>query len=361
MALVRRANKPHALLGAAGSLWFATVLLTLLLVVLACNTPGNPTQPPVVKQEVDQSVLQTQMALDLKATLLAVQKSTLDAKENEMLPEEPLATQPPLEEAPTYTPYPTYTQPPADTPIPAATPTQDMAARIKAANVLVFEDVRGYYDLVPLVNQAVQNMNFSGGKVVNVGDAVGDLMRELNSPTRWDLIIISSEVRTGVRGEFWDMVSRQVDKNVALIAEVWYVDDTYYDKLDSLMGKCGIALHREWDRPANYEVLDYSIYWLQPDHPLFSAKYVVGPLITPTIYWMKDAGDLIKLGSGGDAQLLAGTQPSTSSSYGVLASCMEGRMVFQTFSTHDYRESQTVPLWENYILYTLTNHFIKIQ
>ncbi len=336
------------------------VIAVFTLVVLACNAPGSQPAAPAVIPTVDQSGQQTQMALDLKATLLAVQASTLEAQENQARDDEPDATQPAAQDLPTYTPYPTYTQPPEDTPEPEATPTQDMQARIKAANVLVFEDVRGYYSLNPLVSQAVKNMNFSGGKVVNVGDAVGDLMGELNSPTRWDLIIISSEVRTGVRGEFWDMVSSQVNKDVALIAEVWYVDDTYFDKLDDLMGKCGIALQREWARPTNYSTLDYSIYWLQPDHPLFSIKNIVGPLVTPTIYWMNDAGDLIKLGPGGDAQLLAGTQPSAPSSYGVLATCLEGRMVFQTFATHDYRDSQTVPLWENYIVYTLTNHFKKV-
>ena len=59
----------------------------------------------------------------------------------------------------------------------------------------------------------------------------------------------------------------------------------------------------------------------------------------------------------GDAELLAGLYQSHKSDYGVLAACIEGRVIFQTFSTHDYRQDQTVPLWQNMITYTLSNHF----
>jgi hypothetical protein len=103
--------------------------------------------------------------------------------------------------------------------------------------------------------------------------------------------------------------------------------------------------------------MNYSIYWLQQDSPLFSIYKTVPPLVTPNIYWTGDAGDLMKISGTGDATLLAGTQASEKSSYGVLTSCMQGRMILQTFSTHDYQETKTVALWQNYIIYTLTNHF----
>jgi hypothetical protein len=335
------------------------ILLVFVMVVLACNAPGTPVPLPPTP---DQGSAKTQMALDVKATVLAQKEATLAAGGNVQAPTATDKPIPPTDQ-PTYTPYPTYTQPPEATATekpsdtPEAAPTQDLQARIKSANILVFEDIRGYFDLLPRVQQAMRGMSFSGGQIVEVGDAVGDFMRELNSPTKWDLIIVAAEARSGVRGEFWDMISKQADKNVALAIEVWYVDEVYYDKLDSLMYKCGIQFQKDWRRPATYNLLDYSIYWLQPDHPLFTAKNVVGPLVTPTPYWMGDAGDLIKLAPASTAQLLAGTQPSVISSYGTLASCLDGRMVFQTFSTHDYRQSETVALWQNYIIYTLTNHF----
>jgi len=44
----------------------------------------------------------------------------------------------------------------------------------------------------------------------------------------------------------------------------------------------------------------------------------------------------------------------------VLATCYEGRVILQTFSNHDYRYNEIVPLWQNYIHYTLKNHFLAV-
>jgi len=54
---------------------------------------------------------------------------------------------------------------------------------IKSAKIQVYEDIRGYPALLPRVHQAIVGMNLSGGKIVEVGDAVGNFMTELNSLT----------------------------------------------------------------------------------------------------------------------------------------------------------------------------------
>ena len=89
----------------------------------------------------------------------------------------------------------------------------------------------------------------------------------------------------------------------------------------------------------------------------------VFPLSNPSyFYWNPgDVGDLVKLRSSGDATIVAGLYPNEKNSYGLLTTCLEGRMVLQTFDTHDYDPSMTKALWENYITYTLTNHFKKID
>jgi hypothetical protein len=69
----------------------------------------------------------------------------------------------------------------------------------------------------------------------------------------------------------------------------------------------------------------------------------------------------MKIGSGGDAKLLAGISPREKNQFGVLSTCLEGRMVLQTFDSHDYRQSQVIPLWQNYIYYTLKNHFLALE
>jgi hypothetical protein len=349
-------------------------LLVCMLVTLSCGLPVNAVNNADTNTSNNNNldIEGTQAALSIKATRLANMEATQLAQ-NQEAQAQPSATNPPPPEAlPTYTPYPTYTvaptvAPTAAPPVVANTlavipqPTQDtgqdIQARIKAANILVYEDIRGYPALLPRVQQAIKSMDFSGGQIVMVGDAVGDFMTQLNSPTKWDLIIVASEVRTGVRGEFWDLILKQAQKKVGLAIEVWYVDKDYYDKLNFLLDECGVTLQKNWTWPANFQPLNYSIYWLQQDNPLFTIYKTVPPLVTPNIYWMGDAGDLMKISGTGDAQLLAGTQPSETSSYGVLTSCMQGRMILQTFSTHDYQETKTVALWENYIVYTLTNHF----
>jgi hypothetical protein len=345
------------------------VMLIFMLVILSCSLPVN-TVDNSSSDSNRVNIEETQAALAIKATRLANKEATQLAQDQEA-EAQPSATDPPPptpEALPTYTPYPTYTIAPVAVvpqvintlevaPPPTQDTGQDIQARIKAANILVYEDIRGYPALLPRVQQAIKSMDFSGGQVVMVGDAVGDFMTQLNSPTRWDLIIVASEVRTGVRGEFWDLILKQAQKKVGLAIEVWYVDKDYYDKLNFLLEECGVTLQKNWTRPVNFQPLNYSIYWLQQDNPLFTIYKTVPPLVTPNIYWAGDAGDLMKVSGTGDAQLLAGIQPSEASSYGVLTSCMQGRMILQTFSSHDYQETKTVALWENYIVYTLTNHF----
>ena len=340
------------------------VMIVFAMVILSCSMPVSSSSNNSSNNNVD--LQGTQDALDLKATRLARMEATQLANNQQVLVK-PTSTNPPPAAAPTYTPYPTYTAVPVVAPQATNTvqvvaqPTQDtggdIQAKIKAANILIFEDIRGYPALLPRVSQAIRSMDFSGGQIVEVGDAVGDFMTQLNSPTKWDLIIVAAEVRSGVRGEFWDMILKQAQKKVGLAIEVWYVDKDYYDKLNFLLDECGVTLQKNWTRPVNYQPMNYSIYWLQQDSPLFSIYKTVPPLVTPNIYWTGDAGDLMKISGTGDATLLAGTQASEKSSYGVLTSCMQGRMILQTFSTHDYQETKTVALWQNYIIYTLTNHF----
>ena len=335
-------------------------MLVLMMAVLSCSMPVSSSN-----NNNGLDLQETQVALGIKGTQLANMEATQLAKNQQILIQ-PSATNPPPAQppaAPTYTPYPTYTAAPAltNTSEAVAQPTQDpggdIQAKIRSANILVYEDVRGYPALLPRVQQAIKSMDFSGGQIVQVGDAVGDFMTQLNSPTKWDLIIVAAEVRSGVRGEFWDLILKQAQKKVGLAIEVWYVDKDYYDKLNYLLDECGVTLQKNWTRPVNFQPLNYSIYWLQQDSPLFTIYKTVPPLVTPNIYWATDAGDLMKISGTGDAVLLAGTQPNETSSYGVLTSCMQGRMILQTFSTHDYQETKTVALWENYIMYTLTNHF----
>lgn len=333
------------------------ILVLSTLVILSCNLTNLGSQNQISDLE------QTQVAMDIQATSLALdqQIATQDALEEQAA--QPLPTEaPPPTAVPEPTQIPTLepTQPPAPEPSPEPTMAApaDIQKMIKSANILVYEDSRGNYDMLPYVQRTMERMNFSGGKVVYVADALGDFMKQLNSPVKWDLIIVAAENRNWVRGEFWDVIMEQINNNhAAVIAEVWTLDQIANGRISDFLYQCGIAYQADWNRPVNYDVLDYSMYWVDSSHPLISTPNLVEPLYTPSVYWTGDIGDLIRLGSSGDAQMVAGLYMREKSSYGTLATCMDGTVVVQTFSTHDYPRAQMTALWENYIVYTLTNHF----
>jgi hypothetical protein len=176
-------------------------------------------------------------------------------------------------------------------------------------------------------------------------------MENLDSGVKWDLIIVGAEDKDIISGEFWDVINRRLTQNkTALIAEVWYLDREVNGPIKKVLDGCGVRYQADWD-------LADSIYWWEPTHPIFNEPNIVLPLLHYSRYWKNQTGDKIQIGSGGDATLLAGTASSRSNLGAVLATCYSGRVIIQTFSDHDYRRAEVVPLWQNYIHYTLKNHF----
>ncbi len=303
----------------------------LILVTLACGIPAAaPTQPPSPAFDATKAMLEiqsTQMALQL------TQQAVNNAQQVQPTP------QPPTQQPPT-------SEPPQPTAVPP-TPTQDMAERIRNAKILVYEDAASA-NLAPWVKAT---LNMMGLSYTHDGDAIGNFMAHLNSGTKWDLIIVAAESRSGVQGEFWDVITpKVVNDKTALIAEMWYLSDTVNGRIRSLVSKCGIdfqKVRKEVD----------SIYTLDTSHPVFTTPNSGFGLTHYVGYWMDKGGDYIKLSGSGDATLLAGGYPNEKSSYGLVASCIEGRVIIQTFSDHDYHQADIMALWENYITYVLTNHF----
>jgi hypothetical protein len=176
----------------------------------------------------------------------------------------------------------------------------------------------------------------------------------LNSATKWDLIIVAGESRSGVQGEFWDIITpKVVNDKTALVVEMWYLANTARGRIQSLTGQCGIEYQ------ATKEFVD-SIYTLAPDSPFFTTPNSGFSLIHYNTYWHDKGGDYIRLTGGSKATLLAGSYPNEKSRYGLLASCFDGRVIFQTFSTHDYKKTDMQMLWQNYVTNTLKSHFEAI-
>ena len=298
--------------------------------LLACSLPSSSTT------ESDP----TKVAMQVQLTMQAIQNATLVAQ----AAQEGQATQE-VQPLPTYTPFPTYT-PPAPSEVPA-TPTQDIAERIKSAKILVYEDTY-LSNLGPWVKDALDAM---GLNYKYDADAMGNFMGDLNSSTPWDLIIVAAERRDSVQGDFWDVIaSKVIQDKTALIVEMWYLSDTANGRIKSLTTPCGIAfqgVRKDVD----------SIFTLDPQNPIFSTPNSGFSLVHYNAVWFDKGGDYIRLTAGSNAILLAGGLPKEKSSYGLMASCFDGRVIFQTFSNHDYNRSDILMLWQNYITNTLQKHF----
>ena len=348
-------------------------IIFLILAMLACNMPSAApratTVPPYIPvdatkialeikatndvQNPTQGVDPTKLALEIQATnnapkpvdatkvALEVQATNAAAQLTQQANQPTAALPPPPAQA---------LQPTIN--VPAAAPTvsgQDFKTRMKSAKILVYEDTTniGYW-----VSDALDTL---GLKYTFVGDASGTLMENLNSPIDWDLIIIGAEARTRVQGEFWDVISEKVSRdNAGLIAEVWYLNLLGEGRIKPLLANCGVQYQQNWTRME-------SVYWLDSTNPLFSDPNKAMPLINYTNYWGAffplDHGDFLKLAPGSDALLLAGTFQKRKSDYGVLASCLAGRVLLQTFCNHDFNHDAIIRLWQNYITYVLKNRF----
>lgn len=211
-----------------------------------------------------------------------------------------------------------------------------------------------------VIQNAVDGLGL-GRNTTNVNDAMGNLLSNMNSATQWDLIIIGAESRNNISGEYFDALADQMDRGTGIILEIWYIDDVAYGRIQPVMQRCGIAFHRDWWREENSNLNAYLVYLLDSTHPLFSEPNLISMLIPYDVMWYGDAGDLLKLNPGSGALLLGGTQQKEVTSYGLIADCMDGRMIWQTFSTHDYKTQDMINLWQNYIIHTLKTRYAYLQ
>lgn len=315
---------------------FALSLSALILSILACNLQASTGTPPPAITAVDA----TKIALEIQATQASLQL-TQAALLNASQPTQPTEPPAPATSSPANPP-PTEIAP---------TPEPDMELRIKNAKILVYEDIAGEQ----LAEWVKETLDLMGLKYVHVGDRLGDFMSHLNSSTQWDLIIVAAERRSQVQGEFWDVITPKVTSDkTALIVEMWYLSRIANGRIQSLTSKCGI----EYQHTRGY--VD-SIYTLDAANPIFSTPNGGFSLTNYNAYWHDKGGDYVRLTGGGDAALLAGGFLREKSSYGLLTTCLDGRVIFQTFSSHDYHRETMQLLWENYIINTLTNHFKALQ
>ena len=340
----------------------------LILLIAGCNQlPGSgddlagtkaalDAQGTQIAQKVAEEENATQIALSVQGTLIAQQAAELTAVAETKSSAE---TQPvqvtPATLSPTYTPTPEPVETLELIPVlPTPTPTPDFDAWLSSARILLFEDVAGAY----LERYIKTSLDIMGLTYIDVKDAVGDFKAQLLSGTDWDLIITGVEARSGVRGEFFDYLNDALNQGSSVILEIWNLDEIAGGRISSLLIRCGVEFQADWFDPPNES---RSIWWLNPEHPIFHEPNEGMSLAHYNLEWFGDAGDFIRLASGGDAALLAGNLAWEKSSHGTLATCIDGRFIIQTHSSHDYHKEDVIPLWQNYIYFALKNRFESKQ
>jgi hypothetical protein len=236
-----------------------------------------------------------------------------------------------------------------------STPIPEVDDRLmKSARILLFEDMSASKH-IRYVKEALDQ---SGYFYLDVGSATGWLKSQLNSPVEWDLIIAAAEARRVFGGEFFEYIDDRVAKGAGAIVEYWDVDSAPHGMVMPFLDRCGVKFQLDWYDP------DMRVFfWLVPEHPIFHQPNEIPTNIgNAKSLWSGDIGDLLEIKyqggqPSGDAVLLAGTNPNWKNDHGALVSCMGGRVIIQTFSSHEYQYYSVVQLWQNYIYQALKNHF----
>ncbi len=324
-------------------------------------------QATVLAQQNVQNVEATNQAMQLQFTKSALDMQGTIQAQQALLSAVPPTSAPPTAEPPTAEP-PTAEPPPVqDTSAPpptadtsgssSAQASGDVDAKIKAAKILVFEDMSGtgWYRYVQ------EGLDLGDWSYTDVGSAQGWFKDKLLSGTDWDLIIAASESRTKIQGEFFVYLMDYIKKGTAVIIEHWAIDDLSQGKIAPILAKCGVALYKDWF-VALGTVPNLSVWFLQPDNPILHYPNEGISLRRYTNFWVNDTdkGDLMKLTGGGDAVLVAGTMADRKSDHGTITSCMQGRLIIMTQSTHEYYREDITRLWENVAYQALKAHFTTV-
>ena len=295
-------------------------------------------------------IKETQISLFIESTLLAEQKTELAISSQSTQPaqQQPTVTQ---QVQTTTNAEPTQaTLQPIQVEV-TPLPPEELDSRIQSAKLLLYEDMANRTDTIRYIKAALDRM---GLDYKDDGGAIGWLKNDLLTGTPdgqpWDLIIISAEERSNVRGEFFNYIIQALDQGSSMIIETWILERSYSDA-SALLSRCGVEFQ------ANLSGTPLRMFILDPENPVMKEPNNNLNLSDLESFWSGDIGDQMKKATDGDAKLLVGLKPGEVNSSGTIIVCMDNRLILQTYSTHNFGRKTAEALWENYIYYLLKSRF----
>ena len=291
----------------------------------------------------------TQVALNVQATVNA-QQATQNVQDSNTSPP---PTQPP--------PQPTQPQPTSVPPTsPPTSSLPDFETWMRSASILLYEDMSGDFTVFRYIKLALDGMSL---QYTDVKDALGHYKNQLLSGgpggQGWDLIISGKELRSNVSGEFYVYLNDALNQGSSVIIEEWDLDGIASGKVSTILSRCGVEFQRDWiNEPLDKQLLSP----INGSHPVHHIPNEGISLTNPSGYWMfTDLGDLLRLRPGSDAKLLWGARANVTDSYATAVSCLDGRLIIQTYSSHSYGQDRIVMMWQNYIYNTLKARYESLQ
>jgi hypothetical protein len=332
----------------------------LIISITACNFTTS-------EEDKDKENLeQTEVALSVEQTLaaqegggaestIAAQQATIQAQQAQ--PPQPQVTAPVVETAP---PVVVNTEPPPVSPSTPNPAPRDFSTQMKNAQILLFEDIVADPSMSRYIKQVLDGM---GLRYKDDGNAIGWLKNDLlsNSPagTPWDLVIVAVEARGEVSGEYFEFLLDVINKGSSVILEAWHLDEISTGKVGPLLAKCGVQVYPYF--PMSQDLTDVVMYPYPAaaNHPIMNDPNRGMSFTKSLDTWLYfgDLGSLMAVTGQGDPAFLLGRKPKSEFQDAGLVSCMGGKLIMQTFSSHSFSYQTISPLWENYITNALRVRF----
>jgi hypothetical protein len=227
---------------------------------------------------------------------------------------------------------------------------------MQTAKIVVYEDMSGVKYVRQFVQESLEAMDIP---FKDDGSAKGwlkdDLLYGPEGGGAWDLIILATERRAGLSGEFFTYLEDNMAQGSSVIIEAWHLDRISRGAVKPLLDRCGVKVG------GNYVGTSYTdfdlVLWPLTPHPLLSEPNQLSFTRPVQFHVWTDLGDLMALTGEGDAQLLLGRNPELPDRHGVLTVCLGGRMILQTFGSHSYEIDVMKAAWENYVRYALKTRY----